>query len=271
MTAEEDQTVIPDSKTCVYCGKRETTKEHFWGKWSRRHAPRKFDRTSHSLVRFVDGTRDGRTLEFEGALNRPGSPRSQSLRIACADCNNGWMSNTVKAAEPILTRMGYGYWGTVTAEEATALARWIAQFTMSQEFSDRETVCIPQHVRSDFAKGVELNSDWLIAIGYAFSGARTEPVHHRAFRLTSEDSMAAAMIQCSVFLFGKLICLCYHSVAGTPERLHRMAQDMKLSIIHPAPAKIEKPYWMHDDRSVALIIEAMTDAIRWRGDGAVKS
>lgn len=257
--------MFPDPKTCVYCGKQGGSKEHLWGKWSREHALHKTEKSTHALVRFLDGSRTGPTLELKGALERPGSTRSQSLRIVCEPCNNGWMSRVVDRARPVLTRMNYGYWGAVSGEEVAALSRWIAMFTMSFEFADRETVCIPQHVREEFARGDDLGPDWLIAIGFVTPRTGLEPAIHRAFRF-SIDSGHEAMIQCTVFIFGRLICLSNHSVAGCPPRLSRMAQDMKLCGIHPAPAVVAKPLWEHDESSVEMIIEAMSDAISWRFD-----
>lgn len=259
--------MIPDSKTCVYCGKPGGSKEHIWGKWSREHALFRTERSAHALVRFLDGTRTGPTVELKGALERPGSTRSQSLRIVCESCNNGWMSMIVEAARPVLTRMNYGYWGRVTTGEAAALSRWIAMFTMSFEFADRETVCVPQHVREEFARGDDLGPDWLIAIGFATPRTGLEPAAHRAFRLSIESGHEA-MIQCTVFLCGRLICMSNHSVAGCPERLHRMAEDMKLCVIHPPGAEIIKPLWEHDESSVDMIIQSMSDAISWRNDSS---
>ena len=171
------------------------------------------------------------------------------------------MSDIGDAAQAALIRMNYGYWGDVSEDEIASLSRWIALFTMSHEFADRETVCIPSHVRKAFSQGAELDSDWLIAIGYAVPKIGNDPVFHRAFRFTNEDGQQA-MIQVTIFMFGMLFCLCYHSVAGTPERIYQVVHNSRLAIIHPQGERICKPNWVHDESSIDIIMEGMSDAIR---------
>lgn len=251
-------------KLCIYCGNKGVTKEHIWGKWSRKHAPSTHPNFPHMVDRYLNFDLNGERSSRKGHLNRPGSTRSQTMKIACQACNNGWMKANVDAAIPILTRMNYGYWGKISSIETEALARWIAQFAMSFEFADRETVMIPQSVRSHFAETTRLAGHWIIAIGNAAPTDGSDPIYHRALGIM-ENGEITGPVQITAFMFGMLFCLAIYSSFPTPPELQRSIFDMKLCTIYPLSDKpIEKPYWRHSEVTVPIVVDAMSDAFsRW--------
>lgn len=249
---------------CIYCGKEGVTKEHVWGRWSRKHAPGTHPNFPHIVDRYLNFDPNGEKSSRKGHLNRPGSTRSQTMKIACKVCNNGWMKANVDAAIPILTRMNYGYWGKISNLETQALVRWIAQFAMSFEFADRETVMIPQAVRSHFAETTQLAGHWIIAIGNAEPTDGSDPIYHRALGIMEGDKITGPA-QITAFMFGKLFCLAIYSSFQTPPDVLRAVSDMKLCSIYPFSDKnIEKPYWRHSEITVPIVVDAISDAtVKW--------
>jgi hypothetical protein len=246
---------------CIYCGRPGVTKEHFWGAWSRKYAFVKNFRNEHTVNRFADGDIDKIAQSRKGALNRPGSNRSQSMKIACRECNGGWMKANLDAAMPILKRLHDGYWGNVTDAEAVKLSRWFIQFTMSYEFADRETVAVPQEVRTQFAIEGSISGYWVIAIGVATPVTGREPVYHRSLALRFPDGREEPF-QVTALMFGRLIALSVYSTFPTPIAVLSAVSDMSLAVIHPSQTEICRPSWGHNEETVPVIVQAITDALK---------
>lgn len=176
-------------QTCVYCMKPGVTKEHFWGKWTRNiNALAQGGTSQHRLVRWDDPTDFmGPRQVQKGGLNRPGTPRSQTLKIACGRCNGGWMSRMVENAKPILERLSKGAWSNLTTDERSILSAWAALFVSSYEYADVATTCLPQSERDWLRLNGYPSMNWRIAIG-AVDEARTlrDWVQHRALSLPHE-------------------------------------------------------------------------------------
>jgi hypothetical protein len=248
---------------CVYCGRAGVTKEHFWGAWSRKYAFVKNSRSEHTIDRFLNGDLNIVELSKKGHLQRPGSNRSQTMKIACRECNGGWMKSNLDSAIPILKRLHDGYWGHVTEPEAAILVRWIAQFTMSYEFADRETVMIPQAIRTEFAMRNSLSGHWVAAIGIATPATGSEPVHHRAISLRHPDGREEPM-QVTVLMFGRLIAMSVYSAFPTPNTVFTAISEMSLAIIHPPGSVVLRPSWGHNEETVPLVVQAVSNAFsKW--------
>jgi len=170
------------------------------------------------------------------------------------------MKANVDAAIPVLKRLNYGYWGKITEYERNALVKWIAQFTMSFEFADRETAMIPQEVRTQFSETGELTGHWIIAIGSAIPVTGNEPVHHRGMVLIHEDG-STEPIQVTAFMFGMLFAVAIYSAFPTPDEMLLTMSDMRLSTIHPISNKsVERPFWQHNEGTVLVVVDSVSDA-----------
>jgi len=176
-------------QTCVYCGETGVTKEHFWGKWTRHIGSPSDDQTSqHILVKWDDPTSYfGSKQVQKGRLGRPGTPRSQTLKIACRRCNGGWMSRIVENAKPVLEKLSAGKWENLTPDERVYLSAWASLFACSYEFADVATVCTPQSERDWLRLNGRPSNNWRIWIGVV-NEALTLPdwVQHRALMLPNE-------------------------------------------------------------------------------------
>lgn len=247
---------------CIYCGTPKVTKEHIWGRWSRRHALAQFGRSEHKIVRYPNKDFNAQGIASRGALTRPGSYRSQTLKIACVKCNSGWMSDNIDTIIPLLKRMNYGYWGDISESDLRNLARWIAQFTMSYEFADRETVCVSQPERSAFACGEELSDNWAIAIGNALPLVGNDPVYHRALGVDDNKNGREKRSKIAIFMFGMLFCACVYSETHLSPEVFRAFSNVQLVTIHPPTGQVvRKPRWQHHESDMPLIINDFTLAM----------
>lgn len=254
---------------CIYCGRNNVTKEHIYGKWSKKHSLSHFHNTpkmTHIIQNYRDLNPDFPMEQYKGALDRPGSNRSQTLKIACRECNGGWMKNNVDAAIPILTRLNYGK-GIIQSEEFDVLAHWIAQFTMSYEFADRKSAMIPQYVRSDFARSSILRGYWVIALAFVSKISGKEPVFHKAMARLNKNAPADYM-QATTFMFGKLIAFSFFSQIPTPPPIFLTLASMGLITIYPhPPLGVCQPNFLHDDESVFEVMDAVSESVRYWIEG----
>lgn len=97
---------------CGHAGK--LTGEHVFGDWLARIG---LDMTP---VRFGAGPINQTARDLGTSL-----PFARTVRNVCAPCNNGWMSNLETIAARVLTPMVLGNSGSVSRDDAGALAAWI--------------------------------------------------------------------------------------------------------------------------------------------------
>ncbi|MBG6116212.1 hypothetical protein IWY39_000016 [Sphingobium sp. JAI105] len=194
----------------------------------------------------------------KGAIDRPGNIRSLTLKIACKKCNNGWMKGIVDESIPLLKPLTSGYWGSISLESQYILAKWIALFTMSFEYADRDTVCVSQRERDDFRRTGILSENWDIAIGYVEGAPGVEPTFHRGIQLWGQpDWNGHRLGQITAFVFGKMIAVASYSEFTHQFSFEDYATRLGLVTIWPikSGSSIKKPFRIHCDDSVYQIIE----------------
>lgn len=246
-------------RLCVYCGKPGVTKEHFWGRWSRRHALTKHDRVHHELASWEDPYNEASAITIKrGMMTRPGAPRSQSLWIACRDCNGGWMKHIVDNAIPIMTRLSFGYWGRLSDDDRCTIANWATLFTMSYEFVDFRTVCVSQAERELFRSAGRPSKQWKIAIGFGEPNIDADRVTHRALALSAEYKMADPNSQITVWFFGKLIIVTMYSKFLIPLDWSTLSKRLALAPLWPLDGMaVQKPFGIHGDGAIDEILTAV--------------
>lgn len=245
---------------CVYCGKPGITKEHIRGAWSRKFEIGRKTNVRHTLHRWENGNLSGTPKILRGALNRPGSPRSQTLKIACKSCNTGWMKDVVDRAIPVVKAMSLGYWGGISHEDVLALAAWITLSTMSYEFADKETVAISQFERDCFRVTAMPSDSWQICIGYGEPTPGIEEITHRGFAIRPTPYSPTAMnTQITAFYFGKLLALSFYTTVDLQMDVGTFAAAHGLARIWPNPRMpVRKPFYIHHDASITDLIESFT-------------
>lgn len=244
---------------CIYCGQPGVTKEHIWGQWAIKHNLVKGDRSEHWVeIPVGTETRKGENRR-KGALNRNGTSRHQSLRIACRPCNNGWMSDIVKNAAPTLKNMNYGYWGKPTPEEAMALAKWITLTSMSLEHADRASGAVTFEDRNRFRQDQEISRHWRIAVGQG----RTplwDSWYHRSMRIEDSVWSGNPNVHVTAFYFGSLFALSYYCEHPIPFDFSWVAKDMGLVPLWPDfPDQLSRPFRNQPPNAVDLVISRFSD------------
>ena len=97
-------------RVCVFCGGGPLTREHVYAEWLRDALP--------VAGRF-------RTTDVEGQLLWEQGTFDIEAKIACARCNNGWMSDLEAVCGPLLTNpMLYGATLTLAPGQQRTVALW---------------------------------------------------------------------------------------------------------------------------------------------------
>lgn len=263
---DSDTVMKKPRRRCVYCGEEGVTKEHLYGKWSRKFSPLtmlepgKLHRTEHLVQHYPDGEIAAVPPEKPGAMNRPGQLRSQTLQIACRECNGGWMKKVLDEAMPMLKVLDAGYWGVLDERRQTVLSAWVAMFCSSYEFADLYTVTVSQMER-DFLRRYGVPSRyWRIAIGFRHGIAKNEPVYHRAFSVRPEIHwVGERKCGATALSFGNLIAVAFHSERSLDFPFHVFCAKNRLVQIWPIQKNaVRKPFAGHFGDSVDQLIEALT-------------
>jgi hypothetical protein len=206
------------TKLCAFgCSVRrakDITKEHFWGKWLRRAFPdlSRGSHTQHTVttdLRNKRGDRIGIRPRGKGRLARPGAPISQTLRVVCENCNNGWMGDLQRNAKPLISDMVHGKWPILDCASRLHVARWAIMFTMVYEFADPETMALTPNERLDFKKSLIPRDGWIVAAGN-YVGCNHGAAWHRggSFLEVLDPNHVAAEnnnAQTTIFAIGRVV------------------------------------------------------------------
>jgi hypothetical protein len=141
------------------------SKEHYWGKWTRKYLPPLSKHNDHELRRPVllaPGTFGERVAK--GPMTRQGGPRQQQIKGACQTCNNGWMKRLHQRAEPHLVRLAKGDWWHLDDTEKTAVASYFAIVSMMWQLADRETMASNHAERTHLMKNMTPPDNWWVFV-----------------------------------------------------------------------------------------------------------
>lgn len=250
-------------KLCVYCGQPGVTKEHIRGDWSQKYALSRSKIFGHIVKRYQDGDYLSKSNSKDGHMKRPGGSRSTTLKIACGNCNRGWMKAIVDAAIPILKPLDFGFWGNLSDEDQQKIASWIALYTMSFEFGDRETVCVSQTERFLFRESSVPSHHWRIAIGYGNFFRDIDWTIHRAMSIHPEISYDGhRKTQITAFSHGHLVAMSYYSESILFEEFTKIVQRSGLEPIWPRRDTIlTKPFQVKYDGDMEDLVNNLTAAL----------
>jgi hypothetical protein len=173
------------------------------------------------------------------------------------------MKRIVDAAIPVLTPLDFGYWGMISLEDQQKLASWITLFTMSFEFSDKETVCVSDDERNLFRESGIPTNHWNIAIGYGEPTAGVERTKHCAISLhPSNHWNGHRKSQITAFFFGRLIALSYYSEIPYFDSFEPFARRHGLEPIWPPRDNdLRKPFRIHYDEAVEGLVADLSAAL----------
>jgi hypothetical protein len=116
------------ANACVFCGADDTrlTDEHVWGNWLT------------SAVSHPPTQAYSERVTVSGEQQRWKQPVfAQKVKIACARCNNGWMSQIEEQAKPLVAPMANGTTTRLKPRHQARLATWAALKALVAEHQSR--------------------------------------------------------------------------------------------------------------------------------------
>src|SRR5271154_5895906 len=155
-----------DPRFCAFCGSGgKISDEHYWPIWLRKYVPLSSARTVHIVTRRT--MRAGRRQEIsgKGPLHRHGDPGSQSLSVACEQCNNVRMSQLQERAKPAVLPLIQDDWPNLTEFERRSIGAWATMFTMVYEFADIGTLITTPQEREQLRLTRDPPAHWVIWAG----------------------------------------------------------------------------------------------------------
>jgi hypothetical protein len=243
-------------KHCIFCGGRPLTKEHFWGKWSREITLNPFPHTRHVLQRYDDG----QLRRTRGHGDRPGSVRSQSLKVVCRECNEGWMSAIQQDAKPILTKLNYGQWPKLDEIEQRRLSEWLVLFLMTSEFRDLTTAVINQDERNQFYRDRSLGQNWIIGIGLYQDIPNSDSSIHHAVRTDDQGFFSYSKI--FLLRFGRFLAVVIWDQKEITNLVLDGLRNLPFRQILPtASSELQRPLLYFDRNSEQIVIDTLFNAL----------
>jgi len=246
---------------CIYCGSSNLTREHLYGKWSRRYSLLKTDRVRHIIGRPASDQSINSSQVYTITSDKPGSKRSKQIKIVCRSCNGGFLKKIVDDAIPVIRPMIHGYWGNPDIDNLKKLSNWMIMFTISNEYLDPSTVVIPQEERYRFRKENSSNENWMIAIGNCIPMDGSEPSVHRSMYYEN-DKGENEYFQITVAAFGNIIfTTLYASITSYNDlELKNYFKDtvknMGFSLISPfEDDRLIRPHRSHFEHDVHSIMD----------------
>lgn len=122
--------------TCMFCDfVGELSKEHILPHWMRPHLPG-YEGVYYEGKTWRRDTSTGEELPPQVHIGKgTGEHRSQTLRVVCTECNNGWMSQIVNDVKPAIEPLMLGDWGNLSVDVQRSIATWFALHNMVYERS----------------------------------------------------------------------------------------------------------------------------------------
>lgn len=155
----------PNSQRCIFCGQQGAlTGEHLWPKWMHdAWVPRCAAGNVQMQTRFA---RWSGALVIRPDLRASRQPhRNRELKVVCAGCNGGWMSDLEAAAKEVLQAMYADGLVALQSEQQHVLSRWAALRTVIFQYTIENRVAIPYRDRLMLAQGSGLPIEWKVWIG----------------------------------------------------------------------------------------------------------
>jgi hypothetical protein len=234
-----------------------------WPDWLRDHVPRRITSRGQQSVTLYKDREPEHTVR-----HRTGDPHAARLRIVCEICNTGWMSRLQEQTKAILVPMLAGNNVTLYPKDQKLLARWIAMFVMTNEFSnnDQTKIAISARERTFVMNRNRAPANWRIWIGrFERSDADGLWAHHsipisdkRHPIDMTEDDRPIANTQATTFAIGDIyVTVLSSAITEIVRRWH----------FGPRGAQLLKQIWPTIHRAVhwPLPFMALDDATVFAG------
>jgi hypothetical protein len=153
-------TRTPDTKACIFCSRRDTTREHIFSQWTHKHMlPRGTGRADSILAIALPDRTEYVQTKMRGEM------RDWQIKCVCGgdktSCNNGWMRTLDEAADPILTPLILGRETRLSEADQRIIAAWAVLKVM---VADHKRVHHAQ--RKQFKRTHRPPAGWTVWIGH---------------------------------------------------------------------------------------------------------
>jgi hypothetical protein len=175
---------------CVFCDGTGLSKEHVWSDWLNTLIPKNEAHGESSAGLCVAAHTAEVTWTIDPVeRSRQGPVISRKIRKVCEKCNNGWMSEAVNRAKPVVEKMALSECVKLSREEVANLAGWIALTNIMQEFANPAgSSAIPATDRTYLMQHMVPPESWSIWVGH-YVGQNWEPFGniHIPFKYKKSD------------------------------------------------------------------------------------
>lgn len=209
------------ARSCIFCGGTNLTGEHIWPKW----AAKKVAGAGAAEHRLFRHERGSEVMQVEYSQ----LPYEQIARVACAECNNRWMSDLEKAAQPYFETMLAGNGRAIHKLAQRTLAAWALKTTMVFVASQaKDGSAIPAKEYVYLRKTGEPSNDVNVLM-LSYDGSHPAICDSYGIELGSTDDQAGKTAWGANLTFGGVA-------------FHLFGSDMPRLL---APADIRVP-WIHE-------------------------
>jgi hypothetical protein len=147
-----------DFSKCQFCGGLPLSKTHIWPKWLAGVVTPK----PYHVVKRTDRSGNGTNKFFEKVNN---DLFSVQPRIACRNCNSGWMNKIELEVIKFIFPFVGGTWpDEISYENSRALSRWLSLICINAELSSTLWTTIPPFHRKMIMEGSSVPNHWSISI-----------------------------------------------------------------------------------------------------------
>lgn len=212
-------------ETADHADHRGITAEHVWPQWQDELFPRDLSSNACHMQRLIDVKGKGNvlTLAMRGTDHR-GPAASKKLRVACVNCNGGWMSMIETAGKQIMVELIGGTCKSISVEQQLDLCRWVMLKAIVSEFTDPATMAISLSDRMYLKNNRSVPpTRWKIWIGQFLGG---DPQYSRSYSHTGTAAIKMGEVvpdgiacneQSTTFVFGELMMYATSSATGLVE------------------------------------------------------
>ncbi len=162
---------------CVFCGKTGVTKQHMWPDWIKNVHPRT-DKEHTQQITHLDSSSPLVTTIKPFMGYKRGPLGAYKLRIVCAACNNGWMSQLEQKSQPILTNLILNQSSRINSDTQQILAAWVSLMAMVAEYTDVPNMAIPPEHRNHLRQNGYPPEGWKIWLGNNVAPDWSLSYHH---------------------------------------------------------------------------------------------
>lgn len=149
------------------------SKEHLWSDWLDPLLPLGREHPNHSQIKLKFSHSPEGVLEVSPSSSKHRGPsNSRKLRIVCAKCNGGWMSEIEMAAKEVMTDLILGRSTVITVDQQNALCQWIMLKAIIGEYTDLPMMAISEADKMFLKNNRAIPPNWKIWIGNFLGGER---------------------------------------------------------------------------------------------------